>query len=102
MINQVMSWNDCGARCLANSNCQFWTWHHGNAGIWANDCVLMSGYGYSRNNDSNTISGARGCNGKYENDECFHQKLGTLIDLSAQCLMVTVVLSTVTVHITRK
>ena len=67
-IIQVMSWNDCGARCLGKSNCQFWTWHHGNAGEWANECVLMSGYG-SRSEDSNTISGARGCLGKYKNHE---------------------------------
>jgi len=68
-INQVMSWNDCAARCLGKSNCQFWTWHHGNSGKWANICVLMSGYG-SRWEDSNTISGARGCLGtgsKYKN-----------------------------------
>ena len=68
-INQVMAWNDCAARCLGKSNCQFWTWHHGNSGKWANICVLMSGYG-SRWEDSNTISGARGCLGtgsKYKN-----------------------------------
>ena len=59
-IYQVMSWNDCAARCLGKSNCQFWTWHHGNSGKWANICALMSGYG-SRWEDSNTISGARGC-----------------------------------------
>ena len=60
-IHQVMSWNDCGARCLGNPNCKFWTWHNDNAGQWARQCVLMSGYSHTTKDDGVTITGPRGC-----------------------------------------
>ena len=60
LINDVISWNDCGARCLGNPNCKFWTWHNDKAGEFAHLCLLMSGYS-NTNDDGATVSGPRGC-----------------------------------------
>merc|ERR1712013_620472 len=54
------SWRCCRQLCLDSDKCSFWVWAHESAGQYAEDCVLMPGYG-AKAEDTNVISGPKMC-----------------------------------------
>ena len=63
----VLNWGACSDICRQRQDCNYWIWVKKITGPWAGhsyNCVTMSDYGYS-NYDTNTVSGARDCEGNY-------------------------------------
>ena len=63
----VLNWAACSDICRQRQDCNYWIWVKKITGPWAGhsyNCVTMSDYGYS-NYDTNTVSGARDCEGNY-------------------------------------
>ena len=61
----VYGWADCSKLCSQRKGCTNWIWHRGTAGIYAYQCVTMTGSEYgSEGEDTNTVSGMVGCQGK--------------------------------------
>jgi len=58
--NDVKSWEGCSDMCQKRSDCNYWTWHHGNSGSWAHKCVTMTDAG-GKSYDANAVSGERSC-----------------------------------------
>ena len=53
---------ECSVKCKNSDSCNFWTWHHKDAGEWKYQCVLMEDY-ENTEFDINVISGNKLCKG---------------------------------------
>jgi len=63
LLTKVSSWQECARKCAEKGSCQNWVWNRASAGIYANNCALMEGFG-NKIADSNSVAGRWDCNYK--------------------------------------